>query len=98
MSRELPAGVPASAVPFPVGVPASAGLSVSPAKAGTPTCRPAPGEMGTLLEALAPAMLPPATSGGLLQLSSAKHQQPKKQPPPLLPLPMTAEEAKKRGW
>ncbi len=57
--------------------------------------------MGTLLESLAPAMLPPATSGGLLQLSSAKNQPqnpPKKQPPPFLPLPMTAEEAKKRGW
>ncbi|QDU28695.1 hypothetical protein ETAA8_37990 [Anatilimnocola aggregata] len=55
--------------------------------------------MGTMLEALAPAMLPPASSGGLLQLSSGKKPQPpKKQPAPFAALPMTMDEAKKRGW
>src|SRR5687768_16230512 len=58
--------------------------------------RPAPGEMGTLLEALAPAMLPPVSSGGLLQLSPSKAKQPK--PPQLTALPMSLEDAKKRGW
>ncbi|WP_202921067.1 YgiQ family radical SAM protein [Anatilimnocola aggregata] len=52
-----------------------------------------------MLEALAPAMLPPASSGGLLQLSSGKKPQPpKKQPAPFAALPMTMDEAKKRGW
>ena len=54
--------------------------------------------MGTLLESLAPAMLPPATGGGLLQLGSKPNNAPRKQPPLLLPLPMSLEEAKKRGW
>lgn len=48
--------------------------------------------MGTLLESLATAI--PANN--LLQLGSKP--QPKKQPQSLLPLPMSAEEAKRRGW
>jgi uncharacterized radical SAM protein YgiQ len=55
--------------------------------------------MGTMLEALAPAMLPPASSGGLLQLGLGQKPAPaKKGSPPFAALPMTMDEAKKRGW
>jgi len=55
--------------------------------------------MGTMLEALAPAMLPPVSAGGLLQLSSGKKpQQQKRSSSPFVALPMTMDEAKKRGW
>lgn len=51
--------------------------------------------MGTLLESLAPAI--PANN--LLQLGSKPQpNQPKKTSQPVLPLPMSADEAKKRGW